>query len=231
VIKIINFISLVNIVKAYKEKTVLNNINLEVANNQFISIKGPSGVGKSTLLNILAGLEKADSGMYVMDSIEMHEQNLNELSNIRGSRIGYISQYNPMIRNLTVRENIVAPLLLGKYDKQQIMAFSDELSAYLKINHLLDKKIEKLSGGERQRVGVIRALIKKPKLLIADEPTGSLDDDTTMLVFNLFKRLCENETTIIMATHSHLSSQYVDKEYRMHSEGIFLNSQTLLNSH
>lgn len=230
-IKIINFISLVNIVKAYKEKTVLNNINLEVANNQFISIKGPSGVGKSTLLNILAGLEKADSGMYVMDSIEMHEQNLNELSNIRGSRIGYISQYNPMIRNLTVRENIVAPLLLGKYDKQQIMAFSDELSAYLKINHLLDKKIEKLSGGERQRVGVIRALIKKPKLLIADEPTGSLDDDTTMLVFNLFKRLCENETTIIMATHSHLSSQYVDKEYRMHSEGIFLNSQTLLNSH
>ncbi|MFJ7408489.1 MULTISPECIES: ABC transporter ATP-binding protein [unclassified Lysinibacillus] len=228
-IKIINFISLVNIVKAYNKKTILNKINLEVANNQFISIKGPSGVGKSTLLNILAGLEKADSGQYVMDSIEMHEQNLNELSNIRGSRIGYISQYNPMIRNLTVRENIVAPLLLGKYDKKQTKAYSDELSAYLKINHLLDKKIDKLSGGERQRVGIIRALIKKPKLLIADEPTGSLDDDTTMLVFNLFKRLCENETTIIMATHSHLSSQYVDKEYRMHSEGIFLNSQTMLN--
>jgi len=227
VIKIINFISLVNIVKAYKEKMVLNNIHLEVANNQFISIKGPSGVGKSTLLNILAGLEKADSGQYVMDSIKMHEQNLNELSNIRGSQIGYISQYNPMIRNLTVRENIVAPLLLGKYDKKQTMAYSDELSACLKINHLLDKKIDKLSGGERQRVGVIRALIKKPQLLIADEPTGSLDDDTTMLVFNLFKRLCENETTIIMATHSHLSSQFADQEYVMSSEGNFLISQTV----
>ncbi len=224
-IKIINFISLVNIVKAYKEKTILTNINLEVADNQFISIKGPSGVGKSTLLNILAGLEKADSGQYVMDSIKMHEQNLNELSNIRGSRIGYISQYNPMIRNLTVRENIVAPLLLGKNDKKQTTACIDELSVYLKINHLLNKKIDKLSGGERQRVGVIRALIKKPKLLIADEPTGSLDDDTTMLVFNLFKRLCENETTIVMATHSHLSSQYVDKEYLMSSEGILLNTQ------
>lgn len=218
----INFISLVNIVKTYKEKTILTNINLEVADSQFISIKGPSGVGKSTLLNILAGLEKADSGQYIMDGIEMHKQHLNELSTIRGSRIGYISQYNPMIRNLTVRENILAPLLLGKYDKKQSTAYSDELSEYLKIDHLLDKKIEKLSGGERQRVGVIRALIKKPTLLIADEPTGSLDDDTTSLVFNLFKRLCSHETTIVMATHSHLSSHYVNKEYWMSAEGILV---------
>jgi len=221
----INFISLVNIVKTYKEKTILTNINLEVAANQFISIKGPSGVGKSTLLNILAGLERADSGQYIMDGIEMHKQHLNELSNIRGSRIGYISQYNPMIRNLTVRENILAPLLLGKYDKKQSTAYSDELSVDLKIDHLLDKKIEKLSGGERQRVGVIRALIKKPTLLIADEPTGSLDDDTTRLVFNLFKRLCGNETTIVMATHSYLSSQYVDQEYWMSSGGILLDAK------
>ncbi|MFJ7668983.1 ABC transporter ATP-binding protein [Lysinibacillus sp. NPDC097195] len=226
-INIKGFITLDNIVKAYNEKTILNNINLKVAGKQFISIKGPSGVGKSTLLNIFAGLEKADSGQYIMDGIEMHKQGLNELSNIRGSRIGYISQYNPMIRNLTVRENILAPLVLGKYDKKQSIAYSDELSAYLKIDHLLDKKIEKLSGGERQRVGVIRALIKKPTLLIADEPTGSLDDDTTRLVFNLFKRLCGNDTTIVMATHSHLSSQYADQEYLMSSEGMLLNAQTV----
>ncbi|POZ54486.1 Lipoprotein-releasing system ATP-binding protein LolD [Lysinibacillus sphaericus] len=226
-IKIISFISLDNIVKAYNGKIILHHINLEIVNNQFISIKGPSGVGKSTLLNILAGLEKADSGKYILDRIEMHAQNLNELSEIRGSRIGYISQYNPMIRNLTVRENIVVPLLLGNYNQKQITAYLDELSACLKINHLLDKKIDKLSGGERQRVGVIRALIKKPILLIADEPTGSLDDDTTILVFHLFKRLSESGTTIVMATHSHLSSQYADKEYRMSSEGIFLNVQTV----
>ena len=224
-IKIIGLISLDNINKTYNEKIVLNKINLEVEENQFISIKGPSGVGKSTLLNILTGLEKADSGNYVMNNIEMHKQNLNELSEIRGNQIGYISQYNPMIRNHTVRENILAPFLLGKFDQKQITAYIDELSSNLKINHLLDKKIEKLSGGERQRAGIIRALIKKPKLLIADEPTGSLDEDTTILVFNLFKKLCENQTTIVMATHSHLSSQYADMEYIMSSEGVILNSK------
>lgn len=224
-IKILGLISVDNIKKTYNEKIVLNKINLEVEENQFISIKGPSGVGKSTLLNILTGIEKADSGKYVLNKIEMHKQNLNELSDIRGNQIGYISQYNPMIRNHTVRENILAPFLLGKFDKKQITAYIDELSSYLKINHLLDKKIEKLSGGERQRVGIIRALIKKPKLIIADEPTGSLDEDATILVFSLFKRLCENQTTIVMATHSHLSSQYADKEYIMSSEGVVLNSQ------
>ncbi len=207
----------------YNEKKILNNINLEIEDNQFISIKGPSGVGKSTLLNILAGLEKSDSGKYIFCNTPMHELNSDKLSEIRGSQMGYISQYNPMIRKCTVRENILVPLFLEKYDEKQINSYIDELSMYLKIEHLLDKKIEKLSGGERQRVGIIRALIKKPKLLIADEPTGSLDEDTTILVFNLFKRLCENQMTIIMATHSHLSSQYADKEFILDSKGLTYN--------
>ncbi|MGE7022102.1 ABC transporter ATP-binding protein [Solibacillus cecembensis] len=209
----IELITLNNIVKKYDDKVIMDGLDLKIYQNQFISIKGASGIGKSTLLNILAGLEKSDSGKHVFNNESMHDMNNNQLSEVRGKYMGYISQNNPMIRKRTVRENILFPLTLGNHNIQKANVLIEELSAYLKIDHLLDNKIEKLSGGEKQRVGIVRALAKEPMLLIADEPTGSLDENTTILVFELFKELSAKKMTIIMSSHSHLSKSYVDKEY------------------
>lgn len=215
-----------NIEKAFKGKTVFEHVNVEVEKGTMIAIKGKSGVGKSTLLNIIAGLERPSSGQYYLNNRKMHDRTLSELAEIRSEFLGYISQHSPMIPNLNAIENICVPLWLKKERPavhEQKIRQALEWSKDFEIDQLLDKKISKLSGGEIQRVGIIRSLIHNPELLIADEPTGALDDETTAIVMNRFKALTNEGLTIIIATHSHEVASYCDQLFNLTEDGLFLS--------
>ena len=214
-----------NLSKSYKNKAIFKNVNVTVESGKLLAIKGKSGVGKSTLLNIIAGLETATSGTYRLDDMDMEKKNLNQLARVRGDRIGYISQFSPMVPKLTAYENICIPLIFqkkhGKLEEAKMKKVV-ELSKLFQVHHLLDEKIKKLSGGEVQRVGIIRSIISNPTLIVADEPTGSLDDETTSIILKFFQETKSNGTTIILATHSQLVAAQSDVVYNMTKEGLHL---------
>ncbi|MGG4386177.1 ABC transporter ATP-binding protein [Priestia megaterium] len=218
-------IILKSISKSFKGTVIFNNVNLTGETGKIIAIKGKSGVGKSTLLNIIAGLETSSSGSYRFDDIDMEKKSLNELAKVRGESIGYISQFSPMIPKLTTFENICIPLIFNKKNRnleESKITKIVELSKLFQVHHLLDKKIKKLSGGEIQRVGIIRSIISEPKLIVADEPTGSLDDETASTILNFFRELKSNGTTIILATHSQMVAAQSDIVYNLTKEGLYL---------
>jgi|SRR5690625_2337722 len=210
--------------KVYTGRTIFENVNLEVSSHNMICIKGKSGKGKSTLLNIIAGLELANAGTYFFGDIDMRAKSLNILAKVRGEHIGYISQYSPMIPNLTAFENICVPLWLNRKGNNKDESFEKikYLSELLEIKELLNTKVKKLSGGEVQRIGIIRALIYDPKLIVADEPTGSLDDETSEKILELFNVLKSEGIMIILATHSKLVSEFCDRTYLLGKNGLEL---------
>ncbi|GAA0491523.1 hypothetical protein GCM10008986_17090 [Salinibacillus aidingensis] len=171
----------------------------------------------------MAGLEPLSTGMYYLDNFKMDERNLNQLSRIRGEKIGYVSQFSPMIPKLTVFENICIPHFFKK--KDEIKSYTERikfLSNKFEIYHLLDKRIEKLSGGELQRVGIARSLVNKPEIIIADEPTGSLDDETAISILNYFQEMKSLGLVIILATHNNMVAEQCDSIYQLKSEGLFI---------
>lgn len=213
-----------NVKKEFKGTIVFENINFTGASGNVIAIRGKSGVGKSTLLNIIAGLEKPSAGSYFFDDINMSQKSLNNLTKFRGENIGYISQYSPMIPKLSALENICVPLWFKKEDKtinSSKLNRINELCELFEVQHLLSKKIEMLSGGEIQRVGVIRSLINNPKLVVADEPTGSLDDETALKVLSCFHSLKSEGITIILATHSGMVAEQCDEVFVLTKDGLF----------
>lgn len=212
-----------NVSKSFKKNTIFKNINFEANSGELIAIKGRSGIGKSTLLNIIAGLETLSTGEYILDGIKMDNQSINSLAKIRGEKIGYISQFNPMIPKLTVFENIYVALLLKEINNETYLSRVErikKLSKLFEIEKLLDKKIESLSGGEIQRVSIIRSLVNEPQLIVADEPTGSLDDETADKIMNYFKMLKSEGLIIILATHSSIIAKQCDVTYQLTSEGL-----------
>lgn len=213
-----------NIKKDFNGNTIFENVSLMGEKGSIIAIKGKSGVGKSTLLNIIAGLERPSSGKYFLNDSKMNESKLSDLAKIRSELVGYISQHSPMIQNLNAFENICVPLWFKKQDRalrDQKMSRIFELSESFEIKHLLNKKISMLSGGEIQRVGIIRSLMNNPELLVADEPTGALDDETTARVIDGFKTLRSEGLTIIIATHSNIVAEYCDQVFTLTKDGLF----------
>ena len=214
-------IKLENISKSYINKNrtltndVLKSINCSINNCEMIAIKGRSGCGKSTMINILSGLIKPDSGNYYFNSTNITKLSIKEIDNFREKNIGMIVQDCTLINSLTARENILLPVKYRKYNKLIINKELEELSKYLNIEDCLDKKISELSGGESQRIAIARALIKKPKLILADEPTGALDSNSEKEVLKLLKMLKEKGNTIIISTHSNVVSQYCDKVFEI----------------
>lgn len=215
-------VALTSIAKEFKGSTVFKNVDLTVGKGTVIAIKGKSGIGKSTLLNIVAGLEKPTTGQYMLDGEDLSQMNLHDLSDVRKRKIGYISQHSPMIPKLTALENIVVPLWFEKKreDSDNITKRIEQLSRLFEIDHLLHSKIEKLSGGEIQRVGIIRSLIKEPRLLVADEPTGALDDETALIVLMCLNELKTNGVSVILATHSAMVAKHCDEVYQLTKEGL-----------
>ena len=202
-------IRLHNIRKEYKDgkskKVILDDIDLVVENGDFVVITGESGCGKSTLLNIMGGLEKIDGGQYLFDAKEI--VNEKDRLMLRRNDISMILQNFALLNNLSVKENI----LMAKNDNKYAM----DLVIRLGIDDLYDKKVKLLSGGEKQRVAIARALIKKPKVLLADEPTGSLDKQTGEQLVKLLKELNNDGLTIIMVTHNIEIANSINIRYKI----------------
>ena len=192
------------VVKSYKGRRVLNGISLTVEDGEFLSVMGESGSGKSTLLSILAGNARADSGSVFIDGEDISLYTEKQLALLRRERIGFVYQALNLIDTLTAEENILLPTYLARRDAKESCEKLMRLAEKLEITKLLPKLPRDMSGGERQRVAIARALINSPKIIMLDEPTGSLDSRTTKEVLDLLSRINrEDGVTVIQVTHSH----------------------------
>jgi len=190
------------------ETTALNNVNLKIRDGEFISIMGPSGCGKSTLLNVLGLLDNPTEGEYFFLGEDVSKYPERKRTNFRKGNIGFVFQSFNLIDELTVYENIELPLLYLKVSATDRKKKVEEVMDRLKLIPRKKHFPQQLSGGQQQRVAVARAIVTKPKLILADEPTGNLDSENGEEVMNLLTQLHEEGTTIIMVTHSPAYSEY-----------------------
>lgn len=190
---------------------VIKKINLSINDGEFCSIMGNSGSGKSTLLYLLSGLDSISSGKIWINDIPLHDRKEKDLAIVRRKQIGFVFQENNMVNNLTVRENVLVAGYLTLGDRKYIRQYAEYLLEELGIIDISDRYPAKLSGGERQRAAIVRALINKPKVLFADEPTGSLNSESAEKVLDCFSALHKNGQTIIMVTHDPKSAQRADR--------------------
>ncbi len=197
-----NIIEIKNLKKSYDHGNIkaLNGMNLTVKRGEFISIMGPSGSGKSTLLNMIGALDTADEGTIKVAGIDLMKTK--KLNQFRSKEIGFVFQMHNLIPNLTVLENVQIPMFETNTDSSEMKERAVDLLKSVHLEKKIDQKPTKLSGGERQRVAIARALVNHPSIILADEPTGSLDSKTGEVILNLLKELHSKENvTLVMVTH------------------------------
>lgn len=181
---------------------VLKDINIEIKEGEFVSIMGPSGSGKSTLLYSLSGMDKISTGQVIFHSTELQKLKENQLAKVRLNEMGYIFQQNQLLKNLNIIDNIVLPGYLAKQcTRQEVDAWAQELVQLVGIETIQTHAITEVSGGQLQRAAICRALINKPRIIFADEPTGALNSKATNEVMQLLTKINETNTTIVIATH------------------------------
>jgi putative ABC transport system ATP-binding protein len=190
------------------ETAALNNVNFEVHEGEFVSIMGPSGCGKSTLLNILGLLDNPSGGEYYFLDQEVSGYTERERANLRKANIGFVFQSFNLIDELTVFENVELPLLYLGTSSTDRKIRVDEVLEQMQIMHRRNHFPQQLSGGQQQRVAVARAIVARPKLILADEPTGNLDSAHGDEVMKILAKFHESGTTIVMVTHSPAYSEY-----------------------
>ena len=193
---------------------ILKKLNLEVKRGEFVSILGKSGSGKSTLLNIMGLLDKIDGGKIWIDDKEVSSLNEMERNNIKNHFLGFVFQFHYLMSEFTALENVMIPALLNNFkNKKEIEKEAKELLEIVGLAERMMHKPNQLSGGEKQRVAIARAMINKPKLILADEPTGNLDEDTGELIFSLFRKINkEHNQSIVVVTHARDLSQVTDRQ-------------------
>lgn len=198
-------INMQNICKSYQMGTellqVLHNVSLTVEKGEFLAILGPSGSGKSTLMNVIGCMDRFDTGEYMLHGKEVHACKNKELTEIRNQEIGFIFQKYHLIPTYSVLQNIIMPLLLRGMKQRAAELAAIETIELLGLGERIYHKPHELSGGQQQRVSIARALVGQPSILLADEPTGALDQNTGKEVMDLFKKLHSMGNTIIMITH------------------------------
>ena len=192
--------------KSYKSDSntveVLKGINLTIEEGEFISIVGKSGSGKSSLINMMTGIDEPSSGEIWINEVGLHEMNRRKISRWRGLHIGVVFQFFQLIPSLTVIENILLPMdFCKKYEKRERKHVARKLLKVVELSDCENKLPSQLSGGQQQRVAIARALANDPDLIVADEPTGSLDSQTANTIFNLFRKLVSDGKTVVMVTH------------------------------
>ena len=195
---------------AGKNVTVLKNINFKINKGELISLTGPSGSGKSTLLHIMALLDKPTSGEVFFKEKNFSKSNENEKDLVRRKGISIIYQQNNLLSDFTALENVLIPLLNNGYSFNESKKKAVKILSSVNLSHRLDHFPSELSGGEQQRVAVARALITEPDLILADEPTGSLDRKTANEIFSLFLKIKSKNRAIIYATHNRELSNKAD---------------------
>jgi len=202
----------VNLRKIYAteevETTALNNVNLDIKQGEFVAIMGPSGCGKSTLMNIIGLLDNPSSGEFYFLDKEISKFSERQRADMRKENLGFVFQSFNLIDELTVFENIELPLIYLKVSTADRKKRVEEVMEQMGIMHRRNHFPQQLSGGQQQRVAISRAVVARPKLILADEPTGNLDSTMGTEVMNLLRELNEAGTTIIMVTHSPSDADY-----------------------
>ena len=204
--------------KRYGSTTVFENVSFELTSGEFVAIMGESGVGKSTLLNCVAGLETWDAGSIHIDGVDLGGLRADERALLRRRSLGFVFQAFHVLPHLDVAQNIALPLmLLGRPDDALVRQSLDEVG----LSGLGQRLPQQLSGGQLQRVAIARALIHKPALLLADEPTGNLDPGKAELVLDLMAAQTRRHgTALLLATHSGLAAAKADRVLHLHSDGM-----------
>ncbi|MDP1935773.1 MAG: ABC transporter ATP-binding protein [Hylemonella sp.] len=204
--------------KHYGEVAVFNDVSLEVAPGEFVAIVGESGVGKSTLLNCMAGLDSWDSGSVELDGVDLGALSDDQRALLRREKVGFVFQAFHVLPHLDVAQNVALPLLLlGQHDDARVAA----MLASVGLDGLGARLPQQLSGGQLQRVAIARALIHRPSLLLADEPTGNLDPATAARVMDaLVAQTREHGASLVLVTHSETAAARADRVLHLSSEGI-----------
>jgi lipoprotein-releasing system ATP-binding protein len=211
-----NIIQLEEINKIYGEKIktqVLFDLNLSFEENSFNSIIGASGSGKSTLLNIIGTLDKPTSGRVFIDGNRTVTLNKEELAVLRNKTIGFIFQFHYLLPEFTARENVLIPYRIGNYKvPREIEEWADELLDLVGLTKVKNNLATDMSGGQQQRTAIARALINRPKLILADEPTGNLDSDSTKTIYSTLRDINEKfKTTFVIITHDQRIAEQADR--------------------
>ena len=204
-----------NIVKTYRmgeeDQVVLKGVDLTINEGHFLSILGPSGSGKSTMMNIIGCLDTPTSGTYVLDNRDIANQTEKQLARIRSKEIGFIFQSFQLLPRLSAKQNVELPLIYAKVSSSERKKIAEEMLIKVGLEDKMDHRPNQLSGGQQQRVAIARALSTNPTILLADEPTGALDQKTGKQVMDLFCELHEEGRTIVMITHDASIARYAGR--------------------
>jgi lipoprotein ABC transporter, ATP-binding protein len=214
-------IELKNVNKIYKTKAeeihILKNVNLSFSKGNFVSIQGKSGSGKTTLLNILGLLDVPTNGDMLIDDKLINYKDEKIKNRIRNEKMGFVFQFHYLLNEFTALENVMMPALINKkFNKKEVREKAMELLELVGLSERVKHKPLELSGGEKQRVAIARSMINDPEIILADEPTGNLDTETSLVINNLFKKINEEEKqSIIIVTHSLELANLAEYKYKI----------------
>ena len=223
-------LELKNINKTYKGTSetlyILKDLDLVINEGEFVSIIGKSGSGKSTLLNVIGLLDSIDDGEIYIHGEKVDRTNHQKIDLLKNRDIGFVFQFHYLLPEFTALENVMLPALLNNFnDKKNIEEKAKKILDSVGLKERYSHKPNQLSGGEKQRVAIARALINDPKIILADEPTGNLDEETSNEIHNLFRKINrENNQTIIVVTHSRELANITDKRYSVKNGKLFLEN-------
>ena len=195
--------------------TALKSINLSIEKNEFVALMGQSGSGKSTLMNILGCLDTPTKGKYELNNELVSELADSDLAHIRNKEIGFVFQTFNLLPRSTALENVMLPLIYAGINKENRLSMATEALEKVNLSDRINHRPNELSGGQRQRVAVARALVNKPSIILADEPTGNLDTNTSIEIMALFQKIHANGNTIIIVTHEEDIAQYAHRIIRL----------------
>lgn len=205
---------------------ILKDLDLTIEEGEFVSIIGKSGSGKSTLLNVIGLLDSIDGGEIFIHGEKVDRTNHQKIDLLKNRDIGFVFQFHYLLPEFTALENVMLPALLNNFnDKKNIEKRAKKILDNVGLSKRYNHKPNQLSGGEKQRVAIARALINNPKIILADEPTGNLDEETSNEIHSLFKKINkENNQTIIVVTHSRELANITDKRYSVKNGKLFLEN-------